>query len=46
MVKQNINICNYYKHTKDYQYIDNYGRDVLIAICRFWKQRVNWSNKK
>ena len=39
-------ICNYYKHTKDYQYIDNYGRDVLIAICRFWKQRVNWSKKK
>ena len=39
-------IYNYYKHTKDYQYLENYGRDVLIAICRFWKQRVNWSNKK
>ncbi|MDG5799059.1 family 65 glycosyl hydrolase domain-containing protein [Marinilabiliaceae bacterium ANBcel2] len=39
-------IYNYIRHTGDEQYLDKYGLEVLIAISRFWAQRVNWSNKK
>ena len=36
-------IYNYVKHTDDKQYLIDYGLEVLIAISRFWKQRVNFS---
>ena len=39
-------IFNYIRHTNDKDYLLKYGRKVLIAIARFWVQRVNWSNKK
>lgn len=34
------------RYTGDEQYLAQYGLEVLIAISRFWSQRVNWSSDK
>lgn len=39
-------IYNYTRYTGDESYIEDYGLEVLIAISRFWTQRVNFSKKK
>ncbi|MEQ9186298.1 MAG: family 65 glycosyl hydrolase domain-containing protein [Cryomorphaceae bacterium] len=39
-------IHNYVKHTQDKVYLAEYGFEVLVAIARFWAQRVNWSEAK
>ncbi len=39
-------ISNYVRYTGDEEYLADYGLEVLIAISRFWAQRVNWSNEK
>lgn len=39
-------IFNYVRYTEDEQYLADYGLEVLIAIARFWSQRVNWSEDK
>lgn len=39
-------IYNYVRYTGDNDYIWSHGLDVLIAISRFWAQRVNWSADK
>lgn len=39
-------IFNYIRYTGDTGYLEKYGIDVLIAIARFWAQRVNWSEDK
>jgi maltose phosphorylase len=39
-------IFNYTKYTGDTKYLHNYGIDVLVAIARFWSQRVHWSEQK
>ncbi|MEJ5996043.1 glycoside hydrolase family 65 protein [Pedobacter sp. Du54] len=39
-------IYNYVRYTGDVTYIIDFGLEVLIAIARFWKQRVNWSVEK
>ncbi len=39
-------IYNYIRYTGDKDYLAEYGLEVLIAISRFWKQRVNWSDIK
>ncbi len=39
-------IYNYIRYTGDFTYLGDYGLEVLIAIARFWKQRVNWSTEK
>ena len=39
-------IFNYIRYTGDEQYLAQYGLEVLIAIARFWAQRVNWSAEK
>ncbi len=39
-------IYDYVRYTGDTNYLEEYGLDVLIAICRFWAQRVNWSSDK
>lgn len=39
-------IYNYQRYTGDRSYVENYGLEVLIAISRFWAQRVNWSDEK
>ena len=39
-------IYNYVRYTGDENYLSDYGLEVLIAIARFWKQRVNWSSDK
>ncbi len=39
-------IYNYINYTKDKKYLAEYGLEVLIAISRFWRQRVNWSDVK
>lgn len=39
-------IYNYVRYTGDTDYIWSHGLDVLIAISRFWAQRVNWSADK
>ena len=39
-------IFNYVRYTGDEQYLADYGLEVLIAISRFWSQRVNWSDDR
>lgn len=39
-------IFNYIRYTGKENYLAQYGLEVLIAIARFWKQRVNWSEDK
>jgi maltose phosphorylase len=39
-------IFNYIRYTGDHGYLADYGLRVLIAISRFWSQRVNISTEK
>lgn len=39
-------IYNYVNYTGDTSYLPDYGLEVLIAISRFWTQRVNFSRMK
>jgi maltose phosphorylase len=39
-------IFNYVRYTGDKDYLNDFGLEVLIAIARFWSQRVNWSEAK
>ena len=39
-------ISRYVNYTGDSDYLAEYGLEVLIAISRFWAQRVHWSEKK
>lgn len=39
-------IFNYIRYTGDQAYLAEYGLEVLIAISRFWAQRVNFSEDK
>ncbi len=39
-------IFNYVRYTGDTTYLSEYGIDVLMAIARFWSQRVHWSEAK
>ncbi|MFO7869755.1 MAG: family 65 glycosyl hydrolase domain-containing protein [Bacteroidales bacterium] len=39
-------IYNYVNYTDDKSYIIEFGLEVLIAIARFWAQRVNFSSVK
>ena len=39
-------IYNYIKYTGDKDYLAPRGFEVLLAISRFWSQRVNWSEQK
>ncbi len=39
-------IYNYIRYFGDETYLADYGLEVLIAIARFWAQRVNWSTAK
>ncbi len=36
-------IYNYIRYTDDRAYLSEYGLEVLIAIARFWSQRITWS---
>ena len=39
-------IYMYTEYTGDKAYLGEYGLDVLIAIARFWAQRVHWSERR
>jgi len=39
-------IYNYIRHTDDKKYLAEYGLDVLVAISRFWAQRITFSEAK
>ncbi len=39
-------IYDYVNYTGDKEYLAPYGFEVLLAISRFWSQRVNWSEHK
>ena len=39
-------IYNYTKYTGDKTYVNDFGIEVLIAISRFWAQRINFSQDK
>jgi maltose phosphorylase len=39
-------IFDYIRYTGDEHYLTEYGLEVLIAISRFWAQRINWSSHK
>jgi maltose phosphorylase len=36
-------IYNYIRHTGDYEYLADFGLEVLTGISRFWSQRASWS---
>ncbi len=36
-------IWDYINYTGDKKYLAEYGLEVLVAIARFWAQRVHWS---
>lgn len=38
-------IYNYANYTGDYDYIVDYGIDVLVGISRFWADRVHYSQR-
>ena len=39
-------IYNYIRYTGDQDYLAEAGLEVLIAISRFWRQRITWSEAK
>ncbi len=39
-------IFNYIRHTGDKTYLAQYGLEVLIAISRFWSERVSFSDER
>ncbi|HPF93720.1 MAG TPA: family 65 glycosyl hydrolase domain-containing protein, partial [Tenuifilaceae bacterium] len=39
-------VYNYVRYTGDKSYLENFGLELLIAIARFWAQRVNFSQEK
>ncbi len=39
-------IFDYIRYTDDWDYLAPYGFEVLLAISRFWAQRVNWSDER
>lgn len=39
-------IYNYVSYNNDYEYLADYGLEVLIAISRYWSGRVNYSTEK
>lgn len=39
-------IFDYIRYTGDRDYLAPFGFEVLLAISRFWAQRVNWSEEK
>jgi maltose phosphorylase len=39
-------IWNYVNYTGDKDYLAPFGFEVLLAISRFWSQRINWSEEK
>lgn len=39
-------IFDYIRYTDDWDYLAPNGFEVLLAISRFWAQRVNWSEEK
>jgi maltose phosphorylase len=39
-------IHDYIRYTGDRDYLGEYGLEVLIAISRFWSQRINFSSEK
>ncbi len=39
-------IYNYVNYTSDYDYILEFGMEVMIAVARFWSQRATFSNFK
>ena len=39
-------IYNYITYTGDREYLAPYGFEVLLAMSRFWSQRITWSEEK
>ena len=39
-------IYNYITYTGDREYLAPYGFEVLLAMSRFWSQRISWSEEK
>ena len=39
-------IYNYVNYTQDFEYVVEYGLEVIIAVARFWHQRANFSEAK
>lgn len=41
-----VAIKRYVEYTGDFSYVPEKGLEVMIAIARFWQQRVNYSRQK
>ncbi len=39
-------IFDYIRYTDDWEYLAPKGFEVLLAISRFWSERVNWSDER
>lgn len=38
-------VYNYIRYTGDKEYLEDYGLELLIAIARFWSQRITYSEQ-
>ena len=38
-------VYNYIRYTNDKSYLEDYGLELLIAISRFWSQRITYSEQ-
>lgn len=39
-------IYNYVQHTGDWNYVKEFGIEVIVAVAKFWAQRVHWVERK
>ncbi len=39
-------VFNYIRYTDDWEYLAQGGLEVLVAIARFWAQRITWSEAR
>lgn len=40
-----FNIVNYHHHTKDFLFLERYGMEMLLEICRFWACKAKLNRK-
>ncbi len=41
-----LSVLNYLTATGDYEFVKEYGMEMLMEICRYWVSRVVWDDEK
>ncbi len=39
------NVWKYYQFTNDIQFLENYGAEMFLEICRFWASKATYNDK-